>query len=281
MSNVVKRVILFVVSIPFLGMLILFTPLKYYIWYTGLIVILGLIAGFEMRAMFKQAEINTPPWSIFIPALAPILSWLVHRGWIYPEIPTLALTLGITWAFTHAVFASEAEFPFVIKNIGAKLIMVVYPGYFLWWMHEISLLPQNRYAIFVFMLIIFLNDSSAWLIGVLLGKHRDLIAVSPNKSLEGFIAGAISSAIVIVAASRFLPNLLPHSLWQLLFFGIILGITVIIGDLVESALKRAVGVKDSGRVILGRGGILDSIDSCLFTAPLFIIFLKMGRYTLG
>jgi phosphatidate cytidylyltransferase len=126
------------------------------------------------------------------------------------------------------------------------------------------------------MLTVYLNDSLAWFFGMLFGRLRNIVAVSPNKSLEGFLGGMLSSVAVILISAHFYPEIFPRPYWQLILFGVAAAFTTTIGDLVESALKRAVGVKDSGHVIPGRGGMLDSIDSVLFTAPVFVLFLQLA-----
>jgi phosphatidate cytidylyltransferase len=121
-------------------------------------------------------------------------------------------------------------------------------------------------------MIVFANDSLAWLFGITLGKHRGLFKVSPNKSLEGFIAGMAGSIIATLLGPVLFPFI--PARWALLVaMGLVCGITGVAGDLFESALKRSAGVKDSGRLIPGRGGFLDSFDSILFTAPTFVAFL--------
>ena len=276
MSNIVKRIILFTVAIPSLIALFLFMPYRFYGWFTILMMVIGIQCGFELRSMLKNIAPPLPLWTVLLPGMAPFISWLGIRGWLSPEISILALSCCLIWAFADAAFAPEGELSFGIQRLASRLIMVLYPGFFLWWIHEIRGLPQARYALMVFSLVVFLNDSNAWLFGMLFGRHRGLVAVSPAKSLEGFIGGIFATTTIIAASSFLLPNLLPHPIWQLILFGIILGITIIIGDLVESAIKRAAGVKDSGTVILGRGGMLDSIDSFLFAAPLYVMFLRMG-----
>lgn len=127
-----------------------------------------------------------------------------------------------------------------------------------------------------FLFMIFICDSFAWLFGVLLGKNnRGIIKVSPNKSVAGFIGGYFGS-IMAALVSRFLwPEVFFGSVLKSVLVGILIATAGIIGDLVESVIKRCVGVKDSGVIMPGRGGLLDSIDSILFASPIFymLIFL--------
>ena len=95
------------------------------------------------------------------------------------------------------------------------------------------------------------------------------MAVSPNKSRIGFLGGFLASPAVVVLFSYLLRDLVTVSTVRAILFGVVVGAAAILGDLVESALKRSASIKDSGQIIPGRGGLLDSIDSPLFAAPFF------------
>ena len=92
--------------------------------------------------------------------------------------------------------------------------------------------------------------------------------------MAGFIAGFLSSIIVSWIYYLVLPQLFPTSLAVMLVFGAVMGATTILGDLVESAFKRSAEVKDSGTIMIGRGGFLDSLDSMLISAPVFFTFFQ-------
>lgn len=137
--------------------------------------------------------------------------------------------------------------------------------------------PQVALAVFIF---IWLYDTGAFLVGCSIGKHRLFERISPKKSWEGVIGGAvavIAAAIVIACVEAvgkfFNPQALSVDSW------IVIGITTVIaatfGDLFESLLKRTAGVKDSGNLIPGHGGILDRIDSLLFVIPAVVIVLEL------
>ncbi len=274
MSNVLKRVILFIIAIPGLSALLLFVTHFHFLGVCIVLTFVGIKSGMEMRLMLKRMLL--PVWTVILPGLSPLLAWSISAGFLPPESAVIALTLGCMWAFGGIILITEEEFPFGIQRIGSRLIMLLYPGFFLWWIQRMTDLDQARYVLLIFMLIIFLNDSTAWLFGLLFGRHRNLFAVSPNKSLEGFIAGIAATLIVLLTSSFLLPGILDLPTWQLILFGILLGVTTGMGDLVESAIKRATSTKDSGRMMLGRGGMLDSVDSLLFTAPVYYILFKIG-----
>ena len=153
---------------------------------------------------------------------------------------------------------------------------MVYPGLFMSFMIRLSVFPNASRFILLFLMMVLLNDSLAWVTGLLFGKsNRGLIAASPNKSIAGFAGGLLFSIITGIAAVIILPDVFAskalHPVLAAVILGSGTGLAAILGDLSESALKRSSGVKDSGKVILGRGGALDSIDSLALAAPVFYI----------
>lgn len=119
---------------------------------------------------------------------------------------------------------------------------------------------------------LWVNDSGAYLIGMLLGKHKMFERISPKKTWEGFAGGAIFALIAGYVFSSFITDI---SLWKWLVFAGLVVIFGTLGDLAESLLKRTENVKDAGKLIPGHGGILDRFDSMLPVAPVILIFLNL------
>lgn len=127
--------------------------------------------------------------------------------------------------------------------------------------------PILPLSIFIFTWI---NDSGAYCVGVLFGKHRLFERISPKKSWEGSFGGGIFSIIGAIIIANYFP-ILSHAEW------IGLALTVVIfgtwGDLVESLIKRTIGIKDSGNILPGHGGMLDRFDSTLMAVPASVLYL--------
>lgn len=113
-----------------------------------------------------------------------------------------------------------------------------------------------------------LNDVAQFLWGKAVGRRRVAPVVSPNKTLEGMIGGVVTTTALAVALVVAVPTLTPFSWWHAALFGAGIGVTGILGDLTVSAVKRDLGVKDTGTLLPGHGGMLDRVDSLIFTAPL-------------
>ena len=129
--------------------------------------------------------------------------------------------------------------------------------------------PILLMAVFI---TIWVNDTGAYVSGMLLGKHKLFERISPKKTWEGFSGGAFFALLSGYVFSRFIPDI---SLIQWLIFSELVVIFGTLGDLSESLIKRTEQVKDSGNAIPGHGGILDRFDSMLMVAPVIFIYLKM------
>ncbi len=134
--------------------------------------------------------------------------------------------------------------------------------------------PYNPHYVLGIILLIWMNDVCAYLVGSLIGKHKLYERISPGKTWEG----SIGSAILTMGCSFIIANWYPElSLKHWMIMTLIICVFGTIGDLVESMLKRQAGVKDSGRIMPGHGGILDRFDSLLFVAPFIYAYLILVR----
>ncbi|MBM3245181.1 MAG: phosphatidate cytidylyltransferase, partial [Candidatus Omnitrophica bacterium] len=159
----------------------------------------------------------------------------------------------------------------VIMDISATLFGILYVAWFFSFVIKIRYLDGGLWFLTALLLITKLGDIGAYFIGSILGKTPLMPRVSPKKSVEGAIGGLVFSVLGAVISEPFLR--LPYS--HVIFLGLGLGILGQLGDLSESLMKRDCQVKDSGNILPGMGGILDEIDSLLFTAPVFYFYLSV------
>ncbi len=136
----------------------------------------------------------------------------------------------------------------------------------------------NPYIIIGMFILVWANDTFAYIVGKSMGKHKLFERISPKKTIEGFVGGmlfTVAGAYILGQSNYFDTALTP---WQWMAFGAILVISGTLGDLVESQLKRNAGVKDSGKIMPGHGGILDRLDSVLFAIPFLFLYYQIINY---
>jgi phosphatidate cytidylyltransferase len=182
--------------------------------------------------------------------------------------------IAALWLIVSKVFSSEERLKDTTNEVAAGFAVMIYPGLFLTWITRMTLWPRAGIIILMFLLIVILNDSAAWAAGLLLGKgNQGIIRASPNKSIAGYIGGLAASMVLGLGAVLFIPEVFSSRKLPSPIAGIILGflsaIAAHLGDLGESAMKRSSNMKDSGNIIPGRGGVLDTIDSICLAAPVY------------
>lgn len=134
----------------------------------------------------------------------------------------------------------------------------------------------NPYIVFSFLALIWISDSAAYVFGVTFGKRPLFKTVSPKKSIEGFIGGLSFAIMLSIIFSFYLS--LNITLIQWIILGLLTGCTGTLGDLVQSQFKREAGVKDSGNLLPGHGGLYDRMDSIIFAAPIIYLTLTIFNY---
>jgi phosphatidate cytidylyltransferase len=171
-----------------------------------------------------------------------------------------------------------------IRQVAAEVGMVAFGLFYLplllGYMVLLRNQPYGMQWLFLVMVIVMSGDSAAYYLGTSFGRHKLYPAVSPNKSVEGALGGiAGSMAGALVAKLTFFPAL---SLGHCLAAAVGLGLLGQLGDLFESLLKRSCGVKDSGTIFPGHGGILDRLDSLLFAVPAAYFYATyLASYQVG
>ena len=155
---------------------------------------------------------------------------------------------------------------FSFDDAGVLILGSVYAGIgFGYMMHARAV---SLWMLLYALLIVWLTDSGAYMIGRKLGKHKLAPHISPNKTWEGSIGGSLVAVVVVSCYLYFFPELHAYDSVTMIGLTLLYSVGGQLGDLVESAFKRYYGVKDSGNILPGHGGILDRFDSLLFVLPL-------------
>lgn len=157
-----------------------------------------------------------------------------------------------------------------LASISVTLLGLLYIAWFFSFFIKLKFLPGGTAFVAFLILVTKMGDVGAYLIGKEFGRHNLIPRISPNKTVEGTVGGLAFSVLSAVASKGYLPG---FSYGHLVILGVILGILAQVGDLAESLLKRDCGAKDSGSNMPGFGGVLDIVDSLLFTAPIFYFYI--------
>lgn len=186
-------------------------------------------------------------------------------------------TLILLGMFLIQLFRQETQF--TIHGICTTMCSIVYVVWLFSYIMRIIYLQEidGRWAILALLVITKAGDIFAYFVGSNFGKHKLIPKISPNKTIEGSIGGIVGSIILSIIVVKIIP-LAGFSTLDALILGVALGAFGQLGDLAESMLKRNGKVKNSGEYIPGMGGVLDLLDSILFSAPVMYYYI---RYVLG
>ncbi len=263
-----KRLLTGIIALPILIYIIGFSPR--WVFYA----ILFMATIISLMEFYNITTANLPKLVKFATYLLTFLLFLIiHQGqFLYTQF-IIALFAFIPMTLFMFKYSSLNKQP--ASEIGMTIIGPIYIAIPLSMiLHIDRYYPKNGYIwIFFLLVVIFASDTGAFYCGKLFGKHKLYEAVSPGKTWEGAIGGTLCS---FIAALWFL-HLVPQCRISLgiLILVVILSVAGQIGDLVESMLKRNNGIKDSGSILPGHGGILDRIDGLLFAIPILFGYLNL------
>lgn len=274
MKKIIERLTVFAIGLPLMLSSVYFLPYGHFFILHLEIFIATALSIIEIRLMFsRKIAVYSVPIVLIAGLIIPVTAYL-HALGLIARIGVLLVSIGAVYFifFVETFYSFSKPFEKSIQRVCSSIFMIFYPGLFIAFVSAMTRWPSAPDVITIFLLMVFSCDSLAWLFGVLFGKgNRGFVPASPNKSIAGFIGGLLTSVIAGFLAYKLFPVSFGKSLGGSLVTGGITGFAAIVGDLVESIFKRSADVKDSGALILGRGGILDSIDSILFAAPVFYL----------
>ena len=235
----------------------------------GFIWVVIMIGVREIAHAYRKGGIELPDYVLMI--AATVLLVATWSG----ETEGLAVSAGLTIPILMFTLLLISQKDFIKRSTSAVFItfyLAVLGGFILLLANP----PDGVLRILALVVLIACNDTFAYIAGVLLGKHKLAPSISPKKSWEGLIGGAIAS---IVGGSLIFYYLFEVNWIVGAAIGVMTVITATCGDLIESAIKRDLAIKDMSNLLPGHGGIMDRLDSALFTAPaVWFAFELIARY---
>ena len=273
-----KRVLTAAVFLPLFYFLIYYSsPLPFVVF----VIICAAVASWELSLLAEQKGLCSLKFVNLVCTVLVCLAFIRPGGGVpLPAMPALNTTFILTLVslllplfYLFRIHRIQGFF----ESLGVALMGCFLLGVFMGFHAALRLMDsegEGSSLVFYLFLVVWAGDSAALYVGRSLGKHPLAPTLSPKKTVEGAVGGALFSMLASLGArSWFMPRL---DLVDALILGLLLSILGQVGDLVESGLKRSVGVKDSAAFIPGHGGILDRVDSLLFTAPaLFYYYLYL------
>ena len=253
-------------------------PLVIYITYLGgwiyslSILTVVLIAAYELFKFAENEKINYSVFfSLFLNTAIVAFTFINKRIYILP----LLIIFIITSSVYKALFQDEIDK--LLEKVSLEVFSSLYISLPLSYFLLIRNLPNGEKFVILLLGIVWLNDSFAYFIGKKMGKTKINTHISPNKTMEGAIGGFLGGLLSgLIFAYFFHFNLV-----SVFFLSLIIITISQLGDLVESAFKREVGIKDAGNIIPGHGGVLDRFDGLIFATPVYyyliiLVFNKLG-----
>lgn len=240
-----------------------------------------LVGAWEWGGLMKLKSTGLRSLYVVVAAAGMFAIWttvnIVNTDWLaLPVISLFWWLLAIVWVLTYPKTSSRWSHSWVQFVIG---LLILIPA----WLAVVGLHgydTQGPYLVLYLLSLIWVADSSAYFGGRRWGKRKLALEVSPGKTWEGAISAIVASIFYALLAAYLLN--IPGNQW--LVFVVLSQVTVvfsIFGDLTESMFKRHAGIKDSGAIIPGHGGILDRIDSVTAAAPVFVVGVWLGGFDFG
>lgn len=237
--------------------------------FTLLIVAAGSMALYELYRMTFGERSNPYLVAFGLVTTAAII------GRTHLALPLADLVMAGTLGTIVAMLFLSTPLHDRFNDAAVTIFGMLYIGMTLSSLVSTQALPSGEWLVLFLAVVTWAGDIGAYYVGSLWGRHRLAPSISPKKSVEGLVGGIAFAIVAALLAQHWALPLL--SVMDALLLGFLLTGAGLVGDLCESAIKRSVGVKDSGGILPGHGGMLDRLDSLLFTAPAFYYYVVLVR----
>lgn len=234
--------------------------------FVGILCVALVIAVWELRQALAERSIHVPLVPVAIGAVSMAIAGYVRGPEALVVATTLSLVAVLVWRVADGLDGA-------LTDVSAGAFTLLYPCFLAGFAALMVAEPEGQWRVLAFILITVFSDIGGYAFGVLLGKHPMAPKLSPKKSWEGF-AGSVLTCAVVGAIS--IPLIFDSGQW---WHGALLGMVIApvatIGDLVESSIKRDLGVKDMSNILPGHGGLMDRLDSLVLVAPVVWAALRL------
>lgn len=286
MNKLVQRLLVFFVGIPVVLGFVCFDVFGH-LPFNALLIVISAIAANELCTIFASGGETLPkPLVVSLCAAIPACTYIGMAFLNGINLCNVALVAAVFIIFAFEIFSART-FEKSNARIARSVCTLLYAGFLPSYITKISFMAFSTDYLVTFLVMVFISDSAAWLFGMLFGKNnRGKVAASPNKSIAGFVGAYLGCILVAFLASYLVfpsafdafvdfSHKVHHKAIRVLVLGIVVCTASIVGDLAESVFKRSANIKDSGKIILGRGGILDSVDSVFMAAPFYYYLVAL------
>ncbi len=266
-----QRIITGLVLIPAVVLLVLNAS---YLWLSVVVSIITLIALWEYNSFVvveslsgntsERSKLLTVLLGVFVPALYSVYG----AGVLFPYLVLCLLLIVLVSAIGRDGLEGS------ITEASLRFFGIVYIAVTLSHIIAFNTVENGRLWLLVILIIVWANDTFAYFGGKSLGKNKLAPSISPGKTIEGAVIGLIGGFIAAFVFDYY-QNIFAN-VWDIVLVSLLVGVLSIVGDLVESILKRSSGVKDSGSILPGHGGLLDRIDSLIFVIPAVYYYISFG-----
>jgi phosphatidate cytidylyltransferase len=248
----------------------------------GAVIVMGLVSFLAFKEFLSLSPTRRADHLVLLWAYVsiPLQYWWVWIGWygmfivfipvyMFLFLPTRMVLIGDTRGFLRSAGTLHWGLMITVFSLSHLAFLINLPPLQGDWLHT------GATDLLFLLLLTQLNDVAQYIWGKLMGRHKVIPKVSPNKTYEGLLGGVLTTMLVSWLLA---PVLTPLTAFESIWVGALIGLAGFIGDVVMSAVKRDVGVKDSGSLLPGHGGILDRLDSLTYTAPIFFHVLFYLHY---
>lgn len=265
MSELAKRTVfgsLFVIVV--IGSILL----NYWAFFAVMLITVIIGSKEVAKLMLKDDKGSLTPWIMILPTLFYAMSVI-----LFP-IDFIIRFLFILTPLLVALFSKNYPFEKVVVSLWTAMLFVALPCVLMMSLYrEPMVFMDGKYLLIILFCLIWINDIFAYLTGMAIGKHKLFERISPKKTIEGSLGGLVMTILTAFLVNHYWLHIMSD--WKMMGMAMVVVVFGSLGDLCESMMKRQAGVKDSGNVIPGHGGILDRFDATFLAVPFVYCYLML------